>query len=170
MGVIAVSPPNSEAKSGERWSAVTKKAKLSGFVGWTDFAGNAASCAQQHLTLVGWAGTFPESHGRLGVVSWQHDAFFTGAYPARSCHWKTLHDPGGRAKTKLVATATNWWRNVVITVDYTQHGLEACGQTKKFRYPIAFAMTNAAVAASPPTTTVCHALRKGRAVVNLPLT
>ena len=36
-------------------------------------------------------------------------------------------------------------------------------------YPIAFAMTKAAVAANPPTTTVCHALRKGRAVVNLPL-
>src|ERR1019366_8450348 len=35
--------------------------------------------------------------------------------------------------------------------------------------PIAFAMTNAAVAANPPTMTVCHALRNGRAVVNRPL-
>jgi len=148
---------------------MTKKAKLTGPIGLTDFAGNGASCAQQHLILVGWAGTFPEWQGRLGVVSWQHDAFFTGAGPARSCRWKTLHDPGGRAKTKLVATATNWWRNVVITFDYTQHGSEVFGQMKEFRYPIAFAMTNAAVAASPPTITVCHALRKGRAVVNLPL-
>ena len=36
-------------------------------------------------------------------------------------------------------------------------------------YPIAFAITNAAVAANPPTMTVCHALRKGRVVVNRPL-
>ena len=152
------------------WSAMTTKVKLSGLVGWTDFAGKAASCAQQHLALVGWAGTCPESHGRFGVVSWQHDAFFTGAESARSCRWNTLHDPGGRAKTKLVATATSWWRNVVITVDYTQPAPQVFGQTKGFRYPIAFAMTNAAVAASPPTTTVCHALRNGLAVVKRPLT
>lgn len=36
-------------------------------------------------------------------------------------------------------------------------------------YPMAFAIKNAAVAASPPTTTVCHALRNGLAVVNRPL-
>src|ERR1039457_5855654 len=120
----------------------------------TDFSGNAASCAQQHFTL-GWAGTFPESHGScFGAVSWQHDAF-TGAESARLCCTKTLHDPGGRAKTKLVATATNWWRNVVITLHYTQHGSEAGGQMKEFCYPIAFAMTNADVAANPPTMTVC---------------
>jgi hypothetical protein len=128
MGVVAVSPPNSEARSGERWSAMTKKAKLSGLLGLTDFAGNVASCAQQHLTLVGWAGTFLESHGRLGVVSWQHDAFFAGADSVRSCRWKTPHDPGGRAKTRLVATATNWWRNVVITLHYTQPGPQVFGQ------------------------------------------
>jgi len=78
MGVVAVSPPNSEARSGERWSAMTKKAKLSGLFGLTDFAGKAASCAQQHLTL-GLAGEFPESHGGFGAVLWQHDDFFTGA-------------------------------------------------------------------------------------------
>ena len=36
-------------------------------------------------------------------------------------------------------------------------------------YPSAFAIMNAAVAASPPTTTVCQALRNGLAVVKLPL-
>jgi hypothetical protein len=146
---------------------MTKKAQLSGLVGLTDFAGKVASCAQQHLIL-GRAGTFLESHGWLGVVRWQHSAF-GGIDPARSWRWKTPHDPGGRAKTRLVTTATNWWRNVVIAVDYTQHDSEACGQMKEFRYPIAFAMTKAAVAANPPTMTVCHALRKGRAVVNRPL-
>ena len=34
---------------------------------------------------------------------------------------------------------------------------------------MAFAITKAAVAANPPTMTVCHALRNGRAVINLPL-
>ena len=35
--------------------------------------------------------------------------------------------------------------------------------------PTALAMTNAAVAARPPTTTVCQALRKGLGVVKRPL-
>lgn len=38
------------------------------------------------------------------------------------------------------------------------------------RYPINFAMVNAAVAASPPTRAVCHALRNGRVVVKRPFT
>src|SRR5713226_3774316 len=42
-------------------------------------------------------------------------------------------------------------------------------ERERRHYPIAFAITNAAVAASPPTITVCQALRKGRTVVNRPL-
>jgi hypothetical protein len=39
-------------------------------------------------------------------------------------------------------------------------------QTEFSFHPIAFAMMTATVAAKPPTTTVCHELRKGLAVVN----
>src|SRR5580704_9606248 len=99
-------------------------------VGRTDFTGNAASWAQQHLTL-GVPGESPESHGRFGAVWWQHDAF-TGAESARSCWTKTLHDPGGRAKTKLVATATRWWRKTFITSNYTLHWSEKCCGMKEF--------------------------------------
>jgi len=75
-------------------------------VGWTDFSGKAASRSQQHLIL-GLAGDFPDSHGGVGAVSWQHDAFFTGAKSPRSCCTNALHDPGGRAKIKLVVTASS---------------------------------------------------------------
>jgi hypothetical protein len=122
------------------------KAKSSVSIGWTDLSGNAASCAQQHLTL-GWAGTFSSSHGRFGAVSWQHDAF-TGAESARSCRTKILHDPGGRAKTKLVATATSWWRKTFMALDYTQDGSEKFCRMKEFCYPIAFAMTKAAASST----------------------
>ena len=37
-------------------------------------------------------------------------------------------------------------------------------------YAISFAIANAAAAASPPTTPVCQALRKGRLPVNVPFT
>ena len=76
-------------------------------VGLIDFSGNAVSRSQQHLTL-GLLGEFPESHGRLWAVSWQHDAFFTGAESARSCCTNAPQDPGGKAKIKLVATAIRW--------------------------------------------------------------
>lgn len=107
---------------------MTANAKRSVSVGLTDFGGSTAPCGQQHLTL-GGAGTFPESHGRLGVVRWQHVSC-TGADLAQSCRCKTQHDPGGRAKTKLVAKAANWWRNTVITIHYTRHGSTMFGRER----------------------------------------
>jgi hypothetical protein len=88
-------------------SATTTKAKSSESVGWTDFSGKAVSRTQQHWTI-GLLGVFSELHGRLWAVSWQHDAFFTGAESARSCCTTAPQDPGGKAKTKLIATASSW--------------------------------------------------------------
>jgi hypothetical protein len=42
------------------------------------------------------------------------------------------------------------------------------GERRSVNYPISFAIANAAAAASPPTTAVCQALRKGRLPVKVP--
>lgn len=107
---------------------MAENAKGGESVGWTSFGGSTASCVQQHLTR-GRAGTFPESHGGLGAVRWQHVAS-TGVGSARFGRCKTQHDPGGRAKTKLVATATQWWRNAIMTIHYTQHGPAMIGRER----------------------------------------
>jgi hypothetical protein len=88
-------------------SAPTIKAKSKESVGWTDFSGKAVSRMQQHLTL-GLPREFSELQRPSWAVSWQPDAFITGAESARSCCTKPAQDPGGKAKPKLMATASSW--------------------------------------------------------------
>jgi hypothetical protein len=124
IGVNSALPRKIEPALSGTGSATITNAKSWASVGWTDFSGNAASRAQQHWTL-GWAGDFSELHGRLGAaVLWQHDAFFTGVESARPCCTTTLHDPGGRARIKLVTTATNCWSDAIMALNYTHRGSE----------------------------------------------
>src|SRR4029078_7732834 len=84
--------------------------------------------------------------------------------------------PGG-PPARVRARTTGVWEVTCVRRASSRVGIQnhyAKPQSRsdhKYRhYDIAFAMTNAAVAASPPTTTVCHALRKGLARVNRALT
>ena len=78
-----------------------------------------------------------------------------------------LPHPGAR-KNRYGKNRRQEWQDVVMVSGRDQPARPCAALPTT--HPINLAMTKAAVAARPPTMTVCHALRKGRAVVNLPLT
>ena len=109
-----------------------------------------------------------QAHGRLALHEVQHGRLLTLA--EAEVHGLDPIILKNRAAQDAVRRRLGFFHEIE---DVRVGGGHSCSvppcKGRLLYYPIAFAMTNAAVAASPPTMTVCHALRNGRAVVNRPL-